>query len=218
MSYRPITDVWYCTRAPQSLDGTTYYGMYPGGFLERARVLLCANLDDPVLHVCGGFSHLYPYFGGYGTNDARLDMSRLTKPEYYGDARRIEDYPRSRVCGGLPLPWRAMIADSPYSEEDATHYLPGSESYPKPRILLSNMLRSVQPGCKVGVLHYVSPRPPNDIAVRFVAKITVAMPYDNRDRTFSVYEKLDAERLKRLPQKLLRPSLFTDLGDDDEQA
>lgn len=212
MSYRPLMDQWFCTRA-KLLGGVKYYGSYPGGFPERARVLLCANMNDPVLHVCGGFSNLYPYYGGYGANDARLDLSRLTKPEYIGDVRDPAAYPKA------PYPvvmkdmeagwaWRAMIADPPYSLQDATRYNPGSDKYPKPRLILRNMLLSVEPGCKVGILDYVSPRPPADIPVRLVAKITIAMPFDNRDRTFTVYEKLDLSSVRKSRLPVLKTSLF----------
>lgn len=205
MSYRPITDVWYCVR-PKRGQGTSYYGTYPAGFLERARVLLCANIHDAVLHVCGGRAHQYPYYGGYGPNDARMDLNRLVRPEFVADVCDAAAYP-TLVCGQM-IGWRAMIADPPYSEQDATHWPPGSGLYPKPRLILRNMLLAVQPGVKVGILHYHSPRPPNDIPVRFIAKIKVAMPYDNHDRTFSVYEKLDTELLKRKSVTLLKPSLF----------
>lgn len=208
MSYRPITDIWYCVR-PKRAEGSDYYGTYPAGFLERARVLLCANLTDPVLHVCGGRAHLYPYFGGYGPNDARLDLNRLVKPEYVGDVRKAEDYPTEHaLLTKLLVAWRAMLADPPYSEQDATHWPAGSGAYPKPRLILRNMLSAVEPGCKVGILHYGSPRPPTDIPTRFIAKITIAMPFDNKDRTFSVYEKLDVQQLKRKRLPILKPSLF----------
>lgn len=212
MSYRPLMDQWFCTRA-KLLGGVKYYGSYPGGFPERARVLLCANMNDPVLHVCGGFSNLYPYYGGYGAHDARLDLSRLTKPEYFGDVRDAAAYPplskqQLNAVTNVMVPWRAMIADPPYSLQDATRYVPGSDKYPKPRLILRNMLLNVEPGCKVGILDYVSPRPPADIPVRLVAKITVAMPFDNRDRTFTVYEKLDLSSIRKSRLPVLKTSLF----------
>jgi len=53
MSYRPITDIWFLARAKLK-GGVEYYGAYLGGFPERARALLGATINEPVLHVCGG--------------------------------------------------------------------------------------------------------------------------------------------------------------------
>src|SRR3990167_7927493 len=73
MSYRPITDTWFLARAKLK-DGKKYYGAYLGGFPERARALLGAMIDEPVLHVCGGMAKQYPYKGGFGVNDKTLDL------------------------------------------------------------------------------------------------------------------------------------------------
>jgi len=55
--------MWILTRAKLK-GGVKYYGAYPGGFPERARALLGAIIDEPVLHVCGGVVRHYPYRGG----------------------------------------------------------------------------------------------------------------------------------------------------------
>ncbi len=176
-NYRPITDTWYCVR-PKLKGGVKYYGAYPAGFLERARVLMGVHINDPVLHVCSGYAHLYPYEGGYGPNDKRLDLNPACAPDFIQDAR--EPYPTG---------FKAIMADPPYSEPDADHYPPGAPRYPRPRMILENALRSLVEGQRVGILHYVAPRPPVDIPCKFIAKITVSLGYDNRDRVFSVYEK-----------------------------
>ena len=110
--------MWILARA-KLLGGTKYYGSYLGGFPERARALLGASINEPVLRVCGGLSRLYPYQGGFGPNDATLDLDINTDPTYHQDA--TEPY---------PLGYKAVLADPPYSVEDAAHYKPGSESLP----------------------------------------------------------------------------------------
>lgn len=177
-NYRPITDTWYCVR-PKLKGGVKYYGAYPAGFLERARVFLGVHIDDPVLHVCSGYAHLYPYEGGYGQNDKRLDLNPACEPDFLQDAR-----------DPLPHGFKAMLADPPYSEPDADKYPSGAKLYPRPRLILQNALEALQPGQRVGILHYVSPRPPALMPVKFIASINVKLGYDNRDRVYSVFERL----------------------------
>ena len=179
MSYRPITDMWILARA-KLRDGKKYYGAYPGGFPERARALLGVTINESLLHVCGGMARYYPYAGGFGPNDRTLDVDPKTEPDWLQDVR-------------APLPdgnFKAMLADPPYSPEDAEHYATGSATYPNPRILIKDMLSAVIPGGRVGLLHYVSPSPPKDIPTKLVAMIGVVVGFNNRIRIYTVYERL----------------------------
>lgn len=173
--YRPICDSWLLARCKYQ-DGSKRYGGYPGGYLERARVLVGASLQDSVLHVCGGLVRQYPYAGGFGPQDLTLDLDPACLPDYLQDCLQP-----------LPVGFRAILADPPYTEADAGHYPPGSTAFPSPRALLANMLDAIQPGRRVGLLHYIAPRPP--AGVRFVACITVLTGFENRARLFTVYEK-----------------------------
>jgi hypothetical protein len=206
MSYRPIcdmwlpepeqapelSDLWILTRAKLK-DGRKYYGAYPGGFPERARRLLGVTLQDSVLHVCGGLAKYYPYKGGYGPNDATLDLAPETDPTYLQDAR--EPFPctcynsvRFRTHDPSPqCSWPAILMDPPYSEEDAERYSPGSSAYPAPNLLLRNALKAVRPGGRIGLLHYILPQPPQGVI--FVAAVGVLTGYNNRIRVFSVFER-----------------------------
>ena len=175
MSYRPICDVWWLTRA-RLKGGVKRYGSYLGGFPERARALLGATIDDPVLHVCGGLARLYPYSGGFGPNDRTLDLDPATAPDYQLDAR-----------GPLPAGFKAMLADPPYTPDDADKYLPGLLLYPKPGPLVKAMLDALLPGQRCGIIHYVVPSPPK--GTRFVACVAVGCGFNNRLRAFSVFEK-----------------------------
>src|SRR5487761_691972 len=126
MGYRPITDQWWLARCKYR-GGAKRYGGYPGGFLERARALLGVTIDDPVLHCCAGLVRLYPYPGGFGPNDRTLDLDPAVKPDFLQDA-----------MAPLPRGFAAILADPPYSTEDAAHYSHGW--YPPPMKLLANML------------------------------------------------------------------------------
>ncbi len=196
MSYRPITDVWILARPK-----VRYYGSYPNGFLERARALLGVTPYDPVLHVCGGKARDYPAKPrGFGPGDRTLDLDDKLYPDYLQSAD--EPLPlyecKDATClqctdgdwhtGVKGHRWPAMIADPPYTPEDAAHYAPGADEFPKANLILKNMLAVVRPGGRVGMLHYVLPQPPK-VGVRFVACVGVIAGYNNRMRCFSVFER-----------------------------
>lgn len=181
MNYRPITDIWILARPK-----VKYYGAYPNGFLERARALLGVTPVDSVLHVCGGMARQYPAKPrGFGPNDKTLDLDPALKPDYLLAATSpLPLYDNAHDPPG----WAALIADPPYTLDDAAHYAPGSAMFPSANKIVSNMLDVVRPGGRVGMLHYVLPQPPRT-GVRFVACIGVVVGFNNRMRCFSVFEK-----------------------------
>lgn len=187
--HRPICDTWILARAKLK-GGRKYYGAYPGGFLERARTLLGVNIDDPLLHVCGGMARYYPY-RGFGKLDMTLDLDPKTKPDYLRDAR--EPFPFLALPGkGIYKGdlWDAILIDPPYSEVDAKHYNVGSETYPKPNLLLKNGLEAVRIGGRVGILHYLWPKQPSRTTAKCTHLISIYVGQNNRCRTLSVFERL----------------------------
>jgi len=178
MNYRPITDVWILARPK-----VKYYGAYPSGFLDRARALLGVHINEPVLHVCSGRVKDYP-FPGLGPNDKTVDVDSQLKPDFVRDVAKngLPPYP-----GG----WPAVLADPPYTPEDADRYRYGRARFPEPRQLLARCLDRVRAGGRVGFLHYAWPRPPDWIGkIKCVALVGVICGYDNRMRAFSVFEKV----------------------------
>lgn len=184
MSYRPITDIWFLARAKLK-GGVKYYGAYLGGFPERARALLGCNINDPVLHVCGGMAKLYPYKRGFGPNDKTLDLDPKTEPDFLADARK--PLPYYIDDNGQGCLWCGVLIDPPYSEADAAHYVPGADKYPKPNELIKNALAVLPSGGRVGLIHYILPSPPKDAI--FVAAVGILCGYNNRIRIYSVFEK-----------------------------
>ena len=185
MSYRPITDLWFLARAKLK-GGEKYYGSYLGGFPERARVLIGANINDPVLHVCGGKAKYYPYARAFGLNDKTLDLDPACQPDFLQDAR--EPFPLYRSDNGDEHKWAGILIDPPYSPEDAAHYSVGAEVYPSPGLLVKNAMEVLPIGGKVGIIHYALPRCPKN--AKFVACVGVVCGFGNRIRCFSVFERL----------------------------
>lgn len=176
MNYRPVCDIWFLARAKLK-DGRKYYGSYLGGFPERARALLGVNINDPVLHVCGGMAKFYPYAGGFGPNDKTLDLDLQVEPDYLLDAR--EPYPTG---------FKAILADPPYSPEDAAKYRVGADNYPKPNEIIKRSFEVLPIGGRVGLIHYQLPAMPKN--GKFIAAIGVMCGFNNRIRVYSVFEKL----------------------------
>ena len=175
MARSPITDIWILTRAKLK-DGQKYYGAYPGGFLERARVIVGANIDEPVLHVCGGMVKHYPYKGGFGRNDKTLDLAPETEPDYLQDAEL--DFPHQGY-------WKGILIDPPYTKEAAENYY--AKKLVSPNLLVQNGINSVNVGDRVGILHYLWPRCPRN--AKCVAAIGVLIGNNNRIRGYFVYER-----------------------------
>ena len=177
MSYRPITDVWILARSK-----VPFYGAYPAGFLHRARALLGVGILDPVLHVCAGSVLHYPY-AGFGPNDRTLDINPSLSPDFLQDV--MAPLPSSSPFNGEP--WKAVLADPPYTSEDARHY--GEFPFPDPNRLLYNCLQVVSVGNRVGMLHYLWPHPGK--LGKEVAVVAVGTGRNGRARWFTVFERLD---------------------------
>lgn len=180
MSYRPICDTWILARPK-----VKYYGAYPNGFLERAKVLMGVSMRAAMLHVCGGHVKAYPNKRVIGVQDYTLDLDPDTKPSFLRDARM--PFPEYTICDK----WPAILIDRPYTEADAEKYQPGASVLPTANQLLRNGLDAVKIGGRVGILDYVLPQPPN-VGVQFVACVGVIAGYNNRMRVFSVFERLEA--------------------------
>jgi hypothetical protein len=84
---------------------TSYYGGYPASYLKR--VLALFPDKDRILHLFSGKL-------GEGVRGDRLDINPDNDPDIEGDAEDLSQL----VSGKYDL----IVADPPYSEEDALHY------------------------------------------------------------------------------------------------
>ncbi len=180
MNYRPITDLWILARPK-----VKYYGAYPAGFLSRARALLGVGPLDAVLHVCSGRVRDYPY-AGVGPHDRTVDADPALSPDYCLDVS---------VEGAIPVGFKAILTDPPYTEEDADHY--GTAIFrPRPELptastLMKNCLLAVPIGGRVGMLHYEWPACPEtkEVTAIEVAVVAVTTGRRQRMRTYTVMER-----------------------------
>lgn len=134
----PRTAVLMCAASKIKDDaGRPYPCGYPAGLLEALRDYLVGGMpSDPILHVCGGYSHHYNVGNnyGYGPNDRRLDLNPETGADLVCDCRDIgtPNGPRLVKTGGIDYiqcgtervcePFRAIIFDPDYDQKNADRH------------------------------------------------------------------------------------------------
>ncbi len=200
-SIRPITDFWILARSK-----TKYFGAYPSGFLERARtVLVGANRQSRILHVCGGEAKKYNESGikcgiplwGFGENDTTLDIDPECNPDILFDARDLDQVTfytsainnigyfniRNIHRGIRP---DAIIIDRPYLVEFAKHYRCGEEVFPDLNKLTTDCLQIVKLGGLVGVLDLKWPQPGKNAQEVFVSGVSTGR--NSLMRVFSAWK------------------------------
>jgi len=85
-----------------------YYGEYPPGYLDRVMSLFPdIDEDNEILHLFSGSLD-------ESVEGIRVDINPELKPDIVGDAEKLSEF--------LPFSPKLIIADPPYSEEDAKHY------------------------------------------------------------------------------------------------
>lgn len=114
-------------------------GGYPLGFLEFAYDRLGVTDVDQVLHVCSGSMR----------EGVCVDIRAEMAPIVVGDGTRLPIRSRS---------FRWVLVDPPYSELLARRHF--ETLYPRPKRLLMEVARVLQPGGVAGFLHYDVPHAP----------------------------------------------------------
>lgn len=93
---------------------TRYYGAYPSGYLDRVMALFpdCGHEWNKPLHV---FSGSLPKSDAYAT----YDVNPALKSDFCGSVYEIAHW---MTLGPLKLEWSLILADPPYSKDDAKKY------------------------------------------------------------------------------------------------
>jgi hypothetical protein len=148
-----------------------YYGGYPGNYLKRIAALF---LDKQrVLHLFAGKADLSQLPGD--TVDIRAEL----RPTFRSNAETLE---------GVPLEtYDLIVADPPYSAEDAEHY--GTPMVRRDKVMRS--LERLKAGCHVVWLDQVLPRYRAQYFTR-EAVIGVSRSTGHRFRVVNIFRRLEA--------------------------
>jgi hypothetical protein len=145
-----------------------YYGSYPSNYLER--VLALFPDKERLLHLFSGDL-------GAGVRGDRLDINPDTDPDLVGDAERLS----SVVEGDYDL----ILADPPYSEEDARHY--GTPMVSRNRVI-SECAKVLERGGFLVWLDQVLPMFRKD-ELELVGTISVIISTNHRVRCVFIWER-----------------------------
>ncbi len=141
-------------------------GGYPKRFLQRAYQLMGMEDPDRVLHVCSGSMR----------RGICVDIRSECRPTVVADGEAL---PFRDGC------FRWVLIDPPYSEEWARNLY--GTGYPKPGRLLAEAARVLQPGGRVGFLHFLVPMRRRPLKLLGVWGITTGAGY--AIRAWSLWEK-----------------------------
>lgn len=141
-------------------------GGYPIGFLKWARHIIRVRRDYALLHVCSGSVR----------RGVTVDIRRSVGPRAQADGLRLPF--RSNLFDGA-------LIDPPYTEQYARDLY--GTGYPPPTALVREAIRCVQPGGRVGILHYQVPYTRDGYRIIGVWGVTTGSGY--AIRAFSVFEK-----------------------------
>jgi len=154
---------------------SVFYGAYPGNYLERLAALFPEHAIRPGAHPLGTLV-LHAFAGSLpgGAYD-RCDI--VTETEYQCDIRELPDR--------ISVPYDLVVADPPYSDEDAEKY----KAPPLNRLALTSALaRVTRPGGYLCWLDTVWPMH-RKTEWRTAGWIAVLRSTNHRVRLLSIFER-----------------------------
>ena len=147
-----------------------YYGGYPAGYLRRIKALFPEK--QMVLHLFSGRVDLSVLPGD------TVDLNPELDPTYLDDAQKLAGVPVDK--------YDLILADPPYSIEDADHYQP---TMVKRNLVMRALGRKASPGTHVVWLDQVLPMYRKD-QWRIVGLIGMVKSTNHRFRVVVIFEKI----------------------------
>lgn len=143
------------------------YGQYPRALIAKLLPWLRCGRHE-ILHVCSGA--LPPGEG------IRVDIRPEAKPDILADGRALPLADGSQA---------AVLIDPPYTEHYAKHLY--GVDYPRPSHLLREAARVVRIGGRIGIVHYITPKPAP--GTRFVKAFGLSCGFDMPIRAVTIFER-----------------------------
>ena len=151
---------------------STYYGGYPAGYLRRIKALFPDKRK--VLHLFSGQVDLSTFPGD------TVDINPKLKPTYIDDAQTLERVPLEK--------YDLILADPPYSVEDADHY----QTTMVKRNVVMRALQRLPIGAHIVWLDQVLPMYRKD-AFEQEAAIGMWKSTNHRFRGITIFRRRDAK-------------------------
>ena len=145
-----------------------YYGGYPAGYLRRVKAMFPDK--QRVLHLFSGMVDQTILPGD------TVDVNAALNPTYVDDAQRLERVPLKQ--------YDLVLADPPYSVEDAEHY----QTTMVKRNTVMSALRGLSPGAHVVWLDQVLPMYRKD-AFEMEAAIGMEKSTNHRFRVVTIFRR-----------------------------
>jgi len=151
--------------------GSGYHGSYPPSFLKRIYSMFPEDKYPRVLQLFSGSLKK-------GERGIRFDINPKLKPDVCGDAERLSKY--------FTKKFHLIIADPPYTEEDALKY--GNPMVSRNRVV-KECYKMLRKGGILVWLDMVKPMYRKD-ELNHIGSIGLARSTNHRVRTVFIYEKI----------------------------
>lgn len=150
-------------------QGSGYYGSYPAGYIEMVMSMFEDVPDDEIIHL---------FSGSVKARGIKFDINPDLEPDVCGDAKDLVKLFQEKSK-------TLILADCPYTDEDATHY-----GHP-----MINRTQVFRDACKIlrpkGIIGWLDQIQPSHVRaqVNMVASIGIMISAGHRFRELLFYQR-----------------------------